>query len=236
MNRIIGVTGRAGSGKDTVYQVLKTEFAGREVNRLAFADLLKKSAMSSLNLNMALVDEFKLHGIVEVRFGSSTSRTLSGREFLQRYGAEGHREIFGTDFWVDAALANLKPGVTVITDVRYNNEAEAIIAMGGVIWDIHRPGELIKESEHSSEQAVDYALIDQIIMNDGSKTDFRKRVLWAWGDQPQTFMDFDSQALPPATVPLFPDSLANKDLKHNYLERKHLSERAALIEAELSES
>lgn len=231
MNRIIGVTGRAGAGKDTVYHVLKTEFPGEQVNRLAFADILKESAMASLNLKTGLVDEFKEDGILEVRSGKSVLRSLSGREFLQRYGAEAHRDVFGADFWVDAALAKLESGVTVITDVRFNNEAEAIVEMGGVIWEIQRPGEPIRESAHSSEQSVEPKLIDRVIQNAGTKSEFRKQVLWAWGDQPQTFLDFNL----PATVPLFSESAAH-DLRHNYLERKHLSERAALIDAELSES
>ena len=244
MNRIIGVTGRAGSGKDTVYQILKTEFPSQQVNRLAFADLLKESAMASLNLRMPLVDEFKEHGVLEIRFGGSTTRTLSGREFLQRYGAEAHRDIFGTDFWVDAALERLSDGVTVITDVRYDNEAQAIHEMGGVVWQLERPGDSIEESDHSSEHPVDPMYIENTIVNDGSKTELRKKILWAWGEQPQSFMEVSKiEPKRPATVPLFEDSLAHqlelfqdeRDLYHSYLKRKEIAERTGKTVAEITD-
>jgi len=30
--------------------------------------------------------------------------SITGRQALQRYGTEGHRDVFGEDFWVDALL------------------------------------------------------------------------------------------------------------------------------------
>jgi len=239
MNRIIGVTGSAGSGKDTVYQILKSEFPQEQVNRLAFADLLKKSAMRALALDDLHADDFKENATVEIRFGNKTVRTLSGREFLQRYGAEAHRDIFGDHFWVDAALYERLPdGATVITDVRYNNEAEAITAMGGVIWEVTRDGRRIDEVDHSSEQSIDRVHIDAVIENNGTKSDFRKKVLWAWGEQPLAFMEWSDENFVqrPATVPLFPDSLANQldlftqdkytreELDHSFLKRKEIAE------------
>lgn len=247
MNRIIGVTGKAGSGKDTVYQILKSEFPQEQINRLAFADLLKESAMRALALDDLHADDFKEAATVEVRFGNKTVRTLSGREFLQRYGAEAHREIFGVHFWVDATMQQLKDGVTIITDVRYDNEAQTILDMGGVVWQVTREGSRIDEVDHSSEQPINPMFLDATIENNGSKADFRRKVLWAWGEQPYTFLSVDGPPVPvvqpPATVPLFKDSLASqldlfqdeRDDHLSYLKRKEIAERTGKTVAEVTE-
>jgi len=181
MHKIIGVTGRAGAGKDTVHKILDEQFADYPLNRLAFADLLKDSAMASLGLKYQSANAFKQSGSIRIKIGD-TKFEMSGREYLQRYGAEAHREIFGKDFWIDAAFERLQKGVTIVTDVRFDNEAAAIHEFGGMVWKIERSGNEITESQHSSEQGVSDALIDQFLINDGTINDLRTQVLWAWGN------------------------------------------------------
>ena len=275
MHRIIGITGRAGAGKDTVFRILDEQFADYNVNRLGFADALKESAMASLGLKRNVADVFKEKGTLEITIGA-TKIELSGREYLQRYGAEGHRDVFDEDFWVNAAFDRLQPGVTIITDVRFDNEAEAIHSMGGEVWLVERPGDNIEESGHSSESGINKGLIDAFLLNDGSIDDFRKQVLWAWGGtrdlaywNDRTVEGLNRVAQKEDVARLFdvpvevlsdqsisgsykrdlqfaldseselddmPDKWQEKpDLKHNFLLRKHLSERAKLAHAELSE-
>ena len=221
MHKIIGVTGRAGAGKDTVHRILDEQFADYPVNRLAFADLLKDSAMASLGLKYASAAAFKQSGSIKITIGS-TEFEMSGREYLQRYGAEAHREIFGKDFWIDAAFERLQKGVTIVTDVRFDNEATAIRAFGGMVWKIERPGDEIAESGHSSEQGVSDSLVDQFLINDGSIDDLRTQVLWAWGGYGE---------LLPWTTPhpkqgvLFEQTkYSEEELQHSYLKRKEIAE------------
>jgi len=264
MNKIIGITGRAGSGKDTIFRILDEQFPDYDVNRLGFADALKESAMASLGLKRNVADVFKERGSLEITIGA-TKIELSGREYLQRYGMEAHREVFDEMFWIDAAFDKLKSGVTVITDVRFDNEAKAIHDIGGEVWLVERPGEKINEASHSSESGIRESLIDAFISNDGSIDDLRKQVLWAWGitntptlSQRQInaswIRDIDSlfdeepeqEELPEyrqgtiAKIFDVPEELLNTktakpDLRHNFLMRKHLSEKAKLAHAELSE-
>lgn len=229
MHKIIGVTGRAGAGKDTVHRILDEQFADYPVNRLAFADLLKDSAMASLGLKYQSANAFKQSGSIEVRIGD-TKFEVSGREYLQRYGAEAHREIFGKNFWIDAAFERLQKGVTIVTDVRFDNEAASIHEFGGSMWKVERPGDEIKESDHSSEQGVSDALIDQFLINDGSIDDLRTQVLWAWGGYRELHPWSGLHQIRPWTRQPQQETLfdqtkyTEQELKDSYLKRKEIAE------------
>lgn len=188
---LIGLTGRAGSGKDTVYETMYGLFNEvRPVVRIAFADLLKKSALATLkDVNdgswVELADKLKSDGRILVDLGDEKIE-ISGREFLQRYGTEAHRDLFGQDFWVDAVLPPLEPldfgpflhspEIYVVTDVRYDNEASRIREYGGFVWLIDRPGDAIEESEHASEAPVSEELIDYLIPNDGTLDELKDHI------------------------------------------------------------
>lgn len=108
---------------------------------------------------------------------------ISGRTFLQRYGTEAHRDLFGDDFWVDALLPlEIKKfhgdearwqknfptsDIAVITDVRFENEAERIRDLGGQVWRIDRPDLPETEDQHASEQALPISMVDVVVPNYG---------------------------------------------------------------------
>ncbi len=126
-------------------------------------------------------------------------RTFTGREYLQNMGTEAGRTLFGEDFWVDQvlpqpvdhvsgmdwddhraqnsdALERMYPGVAVlaITDLRFENEAKRIKKLGGVVWEVQRPG---KDSDgHKSEQRLPEELIDHVIGNYGTLDVLREQV------------------------------------------------------------
>lgn len=187
---LIGLTGRAGSGKDTVYNTLYALFNEvRPVVRLAFADNLKYSALAAFQDPqqdwLELAERIKSDGTISVEIGEDKI-TVSGREFFQRYGTEAHRDLFGEDFWVDAILPPLEPldfgpflhspEIYVVTDVRYDNEASRIREYGGFIWLIDRPGDEIEESQHASEIPISEELIDYVIPNDGDLEDLKNNI------------------------------------------------------------
>ena len=202
--RLIGLTGRMRSGKDTAYELLReltvvgNRFpeGGAPVERLAFADKLKQSVMATFGLPYAFRDEFKERGKVTVSFGENEPAvTLTGREFLQRYGTEGHREVFGSDFWTTQALAGLPDDrITVVTDVRFDDEAIAVRAKGGEVWEISRPGpaRTVRDplapltGEHKSEQGVSRDLVDRVIVNDGTMDEFGAKLAVALGQACQS--------------------------------------------------
>lgn len=102
--------------------------------------------------------------------------TMSGRTYLQLYGTEAHREVFGTDFWVNVLFdANrTNSDLLVITDVRFPNEADAIHERGGKVWQIQR--ESSGAGNHSSEIPLEREVVDCTFVNDGTLDDFRRLI------------------------------------------------------------
>ena len=174
---IIGLNGRLGSGKDTVGAYL-VERHGFE--RLSFADKLKESAAALLDVPTALLETYKNDDRATLILSIPDTvgalppldllaiRTFTVREYLQRYGTESHRDVFGESFWTDQVLHDLDPNNKyVITDVRFDNELRAVRACGGEVWRVLRfTGQV--QHEHRSEAEPDYDLIDAYLDNDGS--------------------------------------------------------------------
>ena len=196
---LIGLHGRKGSGKDTAFGYIEDWAEGRGLTaaRRGFADKLKHSALLALGFQIAeqdaivLADSLKNLGeITTVIPGQSVLYTIEGRKFLQLYGKEAHRDIFGDDFWVDALLpggfVNAWPAdfdghttrpawhrnfdfadICVITDCRFGNEAQRIRDLGGVVWAIDRP--VVEDGDdHVSEISLPPELVDLTIDNNGS--------------------------------------------------------------------
>ena len=184
--KLLGLTGYAQSGKDTVAKMLGE--LDIEVRRAAFADLLKLSAARSLHVMVdpdevgiegvrRWADRFKTDHRVQIVDGDGeVLHSITGRAFLQRFGTEGHRDIFGDDFWIE--VTNFDPpdcDLLVFTDVRYENEAGAIRDRGGEIWQIVRTEESPAD-RHRSEQPIDADLIDREITNTGTLDELREQV------------------------------------------------------------
>jgi hypothetical protein len=118
--KVIGLTGRARAGKDTVAGIIADELPGLRVVRQGFADKLKVSAALALGFEgeerelIATMDALKVCGsvVAKVEHGPDDVQEsqLSGRHFLQRYGTEAHRNVFGEDFWLDAVLPTMTVG------------------------------------------------------------------------------------------------------------------------------
>lgn len=204
---LVGLHGPAQCGKDTVYGVLRAlSFEGPLspylVRRDAFADRLKISAARALGYKgpdeaaVAYMNLFKQNGEIRAALtedGDPDSeivkgRWISGREYLQFYGTEAHRDVFGQKFWVYAVLPEGYPSGTerdntllVITDVRFPNEAERVRECGGQVWKIDRPVERIAESAHASEVPLPDDLIDCTIRNYGDLDALRSEVNIAVG-------------------------------------------------------
>lgn len=173
---LIGLHGGAGHGKDTVCEFIREWCEDWDVasRREAFADRLKLSAARLFFPDLCLEDavawcnQLKTGGKVTVT-GVDVEAEATGRELLQRYGTESHRDVFGSDFWVDAALADYQPNdeLLIVTDVRFQNEADAIHHRGGQVWRVLRigPGAGIPESDHKSEIPLPPEAVDNTIWN-----------------------------------------------------------------------
>jgi hypothetical protein len=106
---------------------------------------------------------------------------MTVRDFLQRLGTEGLRDGLHPNTWVNALMADYKHEPTgiayndqggqilelpnwIITDTRFENEAQAIKKAGGIIIRVDRPG-FSAINAHPSETALDDWEFDYLIGN-----------------------------------------------------------------------
>jgi len=167
---IIGLTGYAQSGKDTVADILVENYG---YQRVAFADPIRDLLYEA---NPMLKEGYRVQGLVDV-YGWDRVKVdyPEARDLLQRLGV-GARKTFGEDFWIEQALKGLKlfgNANYVITDVRFPNEAIAIRKYDNAqVWRIKRNG-VNAVNQHVSETAMDGEKVDQIFMNTGSLEDLK---------------------------------------------------------------
>lgn len=98
---------------------------------------------------------------------------LSPRKAYQLFGTEFARDCISTSLWTD-----LGPRENAIwTDVRFPNEAEALLESGGRVIRILRPGQdTIGESGHPSEAGIGDVEVFATVVNDGTLQDLRNKV------------------------------------------------------------
>jgi hypothetical protein len=159
---IIGLSGYARSGKDTVAQYLIDEYG---FAKYAFADPIKK-AMYILNPKLG---DLKTYREMVDEYGLEVSKSASQevRRLLQVFGTEVGRNIFGENIWVDLCLNSIHSNRAVISDVRFPNEADKIKERGGVVWRVNRP-QVNALNSHASETSLDDYDFDCIIDNSGT--------------------------------------------------------------------
>ena len=180
---IIGVGGIAKSGKDTFAAMLKDALVETGVPEhlildYNFAEPVKHIARYVFNMSDEDVNTQEGKKAI-----SKNGYGLTNREILQKVGTESFRDVFNHNIWVDVAerqIFNLFPAnaIVIISDVRFNNEAEWILTKGPLI-KIERPNmETIEQSAHASEQGFS-AKPHLTITNDGSLDDLKAKAVLA---------------------------------------------------------
>lgn len=182
---IIGLVGKRNAGKDTVGAYLVKQ---RGFERKAFADPLKHSVATLFDIPFSEIDKLKLDLTTGIGIGRqdqnnhliphSVGRSMTFREFLQRYGTEAHRDMFGDNFWVDQCLpidGFYSGRAIVITDCRFLNEAQRINELKGLVVRVERPG-LEDQDPHSSEKEQEKIKPHWIIENSGTIEFLNKQI------------------------------------------------------------
>jgi hypothetical protein len=169
MNNCIGLSGWAKSGKDTIANYLVENHGYR---RISFADPMREALLRLDPLVPYMGLYMRLSGVIHFRGWDSAKRDVPEiRELLQRFGTEVGREMFGENFWVNAAISTIQPGEKIVfADVRYKNEADAIKALGGAVIRVTRAG-VVAVNDHTSERDLDDYKFDLSIDNSGSLED-----------------------------------------------------------------
>jgi dephospho-CoA kinase len=177
---IIGLSGKAGSGKDTAANFILKYYASHHPNKKvqtqSFSLKLKQmvATLTGTSLEQNMSREGK--AMVIPHFNKSLG------ELQQLVGTE-LRHTLGADVWVHALLSNEQiytNDVSVVTDVRFVNEKNAIEERDGVVIRINRNNFELKDGRdpnHESETALDNASFDYTISNDGSLEEFERGIM-----------------------------------------------------------
>lgn len=163
---IIGLTGKARSGKDTVAEHLA---AAHGFHHYWFSKPMKDACRSMFGWG----DEHlygDLKEVIDPRFG------VSPRVALQTLGTEWGRNIINSDLWILRAQKEMeRHDCIVISDCRFDNEAEAVLAAGGIVIEVSRE-KANQVAAHSSESGISSKLITFHIENNGTLPELYKSV------------------------------------------------------------
>lgn len=165
--RIIGITGRAGSGKDTVANFI---VAARGGYRYSFADPIR-AMLAQIGVNMA--DPYW----VQNKENIIPALGVSPRRLMQTLGTEWGRELINDSLWLILAQQRLLangPGM-VIADVRFENEAAWVRKHGGLIIHLTREDAPAIEG-HCSEAGVTVQDQDFTLNNFGTLEELQNAV------------------------------------------------------------
>jgi hypothetical protein len=170
----IGLSGWARAGKDTAADHLVADYG---YTKMSFADPMRE-ALIRLNPLIHIGGHVAHLAPIVEKTGWEDLKTISSdiRPLLQRFGTEVGREMFGENFWVDAAIDRIPDGGKVVfADVRFPNEADAIRELGGFVIRVERDG-FGPANDHISEHALDNYDFDGRLFNNGTIEDLNKLV------------------------------------------------------------
>lgn len=164
---LIGLVGTKGVGKDTVGDYLVT----KNYTKRSFATPIKE-ACAILFLLSPEVFEGDAKEVCDARHG------MSPRQILQLVGTDFFRDKVDANFWVhhfEHWYSVHSSSHVVVTDLRFQNEVDAIQALGGVVVRITRPqvvgmhGRHTMVDTHITEQGVaSLQGVDHEIVNDST--------------------------------------------------------------------
>jgi dephospho-CoA kinase len=167
---IIGLSGYAQSGKDTVAELLCLNYGYK---RISFALPMRDAIYT---LNPLIEGRSRIADVIEEYGWDVAKANPEVRRLLQVFGTEVGRGMFGENFWVDQAFKRAEEYERVVfSDVRFPNEAQAIIKKGGQVWRVQREGHK-PVNLHASETAMDNWRFDDLILNHGSLDDLADEV------------------------------------------------------------
>lgn len=168
--RVIGICGEMGAGKSAVNAIIRELYMG-------FCPLVK--------LAEPLYD---IQDFIYDRVGLARAEGLKDRRLLQWLGTDWGRAI-SPDMWVilwkdrvkELLLSTYNP-LVVCDDVRFENEAQAVLDMRGILIKVRAPEHMRADridttlSHHASERGVADAVCSYIVENSGTLSDLRERV------------------------------------------------------------
>lgn len=168
MQKIVGILGEKGHGKDTFARLVQSETG--EFGVTHFAEALKSMCheiwgLTEEQLHDPVVKEEPLHTPVYMDEAIEAMRSVTGLSGIKPAGrvARTPREVmqfFGTeyvratqdDYWVEQVRKVIRRGGSfLVPDTRFHNEADALREMGGLLIKIVRVDAPVGGDGHASE-------------------------------------------------------------------------------------
>ena len=182
---IIGISGKIGSGKDTLANIIIKHYPSFQTKSFAY----------KLKQIVAILTGTTIHENIDrdgkLRYMDEWNMTLGVMQ--QKIGTECFRDNFNSETWVIGLLCEYKNGKNgkneknnwIITDTRFTNEANSIrrydknsilIRIEGDPADVRKNSK--RDKNHPSEISLDdYDDFDYRIKNDGSLIDLENKIL-----------------------------------------------------------
>ena len=158
---IVGLAGRKRVGKDSIADILIYEYGFVSDSFAApFRDFVSQ----------AICCDFA--DVVDKEAPIDWLGGKSRRELMQLLGTAWGRKMIHADIWINALrqrIAKYPASHTcplVITDIRFEDEAQAVRDMGGWVVHVRRP-QLPYTDMHESESDLQIYKMDGIVYNDG---------------------------------------------------------------------
>lgn len=198
---IIGISGKKQSGKNTVADILSylyySKLNGWEISFLDLITVCRKTELTEILSMYQYAIAEPLKEIVCVLTGCELSdlenesfknsnipegifpkKTPTYRQLMQYLGTDIFRKNIHYDFWINLTISKvLKESFCIITDVRFPNEANAILQNKGGVIRVERDN-LDSDDCHFSETALDtFDSFDYVIKNNGTLEDLYNQVV-----------------------------------------------------------
>lgn len=170
--RIIGITGYAQHGKDSIAEVLVKEYG---YQRAALADVMKRAMMT---INPFVQEDGGVRRLTTYTSWEDAKKNPEVRRLLQVFGTEVGRRLLGEDVWI-SALAKSVPGIyndhgpkVVIPDIRFINEGHWVYRTRGEVWRVKRvnpdgtPFDNGVGTSHASEREISSIFATETFRND----------------------------------------------------------------------
>lgn len=185
---LIGLIGQIGSGKGTAADFLVNN---AKFYKESFAAPLKDAVASIFNWDRSMLegdtpDSRRDREKIDPYWTRVIGEEITPRHILQVFGTEVIRDNFHRNMWVESFTKRYtdNPVDTVIADVRFPNEMEAIKKLGGKLYLIKR-GEDPKWLTYARDtyyKGCNKASLDQIIQNIADLLNIATphKSEWAW--------------------------------------------------------
>jgi putative deoxynucleotide monophosphate kinase len=174
---IIALSGKKGSGKDTVANMLEycfNKYHHQRLHKVAFADPVREIAsIVASTAQVHFIDRYWKEQPV------SSSDERSPREYLRLVG-QSLKSTLGPDVWIrvmDSRVFTFNAKNCVITDVRFRNELDYVKGKGAFLIKIERDGcegdDDVSETEMDSFKDEEF---DLIIKNNGTREELSETI------------------------------------------------------------